>query len=589
MKRFLSLLVALALVLSLAPAAFAEEATPVELSEAEATVTNEGTGSYIWYFNGSRILNVFGSGEFSVIYNGVTTASEYEMVSMTIEGSFWMPAQFQIVGDGEFYMYIAEPAGSMGNPEHLTDGENVATIAEGSQGYFYTWIASNNGTLSLSISADAGWTYAVDNVTAGTYGDIQWSDSDPVVDSWTVEVTSGDELQIMVNTYDPANMWTAPAGEIVLTASFAPAGPAVYENVHTPVAGVSVPANLEKVDITKAHTAVMGADGYLHLDAADGPVLYAKMVNECVDLTTIGGAFSLVAYIGGVKTDIKEAMVAYSKALDANGYYPLTADLQMFLQVYGANQGWYMAGLSPIEGIGSADPSSAWMFCCYTEAVEEDGECKHENLVHMEAVEPGCHMDGNIEHWYCTACETVWQDEALTQITNHKNVVLPATGEGLLVHMDAVEPACHYEGNVEYWVCYTCEQVWTDEALTQKTNIKNVVLPAIGGEVAHLAAIEPGCHDNGNIEHWLCKECGQVWADEALTQLTNRMNVILPATGEGLLVHMDAVEPACHYTGNIEHWICYSCEKVWTDEALTQDQHQERGRSRYRRRGRARC
>ena len=357
-------------------------------------------------------------------------------------------------------------------------------------------------------------------------------------------------------------------------------------------------------------------------------------------------------------------------------------------------------------------------FSKYVEPVEP--ECTHEGVVHMDAVEPGCHYNGNVEYWVCYECESFWTDEALTQVTNSKSVILPATGEGNLVHFDAVEPACHYAGNIEYWVCYDCEQVWQDEALTQLTNIKNVVVPAVGGEVVHVEAVEPTATENGNIEYWYCEDCEQVWQDEALTQLTNRMNVIIPATGEeepelpsievgttatfangydwtaqtnqiyifasedatatiscftgqsagtfgwfhtvileangdgtytvvssdfainngaesvtlgegkvilmahdstsyvdsfnwlkalaagdvvaldtawadvaaksaeavevslGFvveeeqpcthegLVHMDAVEPGCHYDGNIEYWVCYDCETVWQDEALTQ-------------------
>ena len=191
------------------------------------------------------------------------------------------------------------------------------------------------------------------------------------------------------------------------------------------------------------------------------------------------------------------------------------------------------------------------------------------NLVHMDAVAPGCHYDGNIEHWICYTCEQVWQDEALTQLTNIKNVILPATGEGLLVHMDAVAPACHFNGRIEYWICYTCEQVWQDEALTQLTNVKNVIVPALGGDVVHVEAKDPTCYEEGNIEHWYCEECEQVWQDEALTQLTNHMNVKIGAE-HTLLVHIDAVAPGCHFLGNVEYWICYACEGVWTDEALTQ-------------------
>ena len=172
-----------------------------------------------------------------------------------------------------------------------------------------------------------------------------------------------------------------------------------------------------------------------------------------------------------------------------------------------------------------------------------------------------------------------------------KNVVIPATGSDLLVHMDAVEPACHYDGNIEYWVCYECEQVWQDEALTQLTNIKNVVLPATGAEVTHVEAVEATCTTMGNIEYWYCETCMQVWQDENLTQLTNMMNVKLGYGDHSYfypcdpvcqvcyeytnpdathtVVHVEAKESTCSAFGNVEYWYCSDCGAAWLDEAQT--------------------
>ena len=227
----------------------------------------------------------------------------------------------------------------------------------------------------------------------------------------------------------------------------------------------------------------------------------------------------------------------------------------------------------------------AYWTCAECEQVWQDEACTQltnsknvilpatgsENLVHYEAVEAGCHYNGSIEYWYCPDCEGFWTDEACTQVTNSKSVVLPATGEGNVVHMEAVEPGCHFEGNIEYWVCYDCEQVWQDEALTQLTNIKNVVLPATGSEnVEHVEAVEATCYTGGNVEYWHCLDCEGYWTDEACTQLTNAKNVILPVIEHGNKVHFDAVEPACHYNGNVEYWYCPDCEGFWTDEACTE-------------------
>ena len=160
-------------------------------------------------------------------------------------------------------------------------------------------------------------------------------------------------------------------------------------------------------------------------------------------------------------------------------------------------------------------------------AVTEPAGCAHEGLVHMDAVEPACHFNGNIEYWVCYDCEGVWQNAELTQLTNIKNVILPALG-GDVIHVAAVEPGCENEGNIEHWYCESCEQVWQNEALTQLTNHKNVILPATHKNVAHVAAKAPTTEAEGNIEYWYCEDCLIVWADEGQTQVTNFKNVILP-------------------------------------------------------------
>ena len=135
-----------------------------------------------------------------------------------------MPIVFSITNDGEadaeYAIVISYPAGTMDNPEQLVIGENTAVIEAGNtQGYFFTYTAEADGTLTITVSCDAGWTYCINNLTTFVYGDIQWSDSDPVVNPAVIEVSAGDEIQIMVNTYDAADMWNIPAGTIIVTAA----------------------------------------------------------------------------------------------------------------------------------------------------------------------------------------------------------------------------------------------------------------------------------------------------------------------------------------------------------------------------------
>lgn len=66
-----------------------------------------------------------------------------------------------------------------------------------------------------------------------------------------------------------------------------------------------------------------------------------------------------------------------------------------------------------------------------------------------------------------------------------------------ITHAEALEATCSANGNVEYWYCEICGAAWLDEALTQNTNLKAVVLPALDHTYDH-------DYDTD------CNECGAV-------------------------------------------------------------------------------
>ena len=107
--------------------------------------------------------------------------------------------------------------GSYNNPGKLVIGENTVTLEADTQGYNYVWTATEDGTLKFTMDTATNWTYCLNNFDAGIYGDTHWSDDDPVVSTESVKVNAGDEISLMVNTYDNG---LAPAGTIEFTAEF---------------------------------------------------------------------------------------------------------------------------------------------------------------------------------------------------------------------------------------------------------------------------------------------------------------------------------------------------------------------------------
>ncbi len=147
-----------------------------------------------------------------------------------------------------------------------------------------------------------------------------------------------------------------------------------YENVVTPEDFVynGDTSNFDYVETFDdiVDSAVLGDDGYYHLNSADGPVLFVCLNDDIMSLVDANsyGQLTYVEYDedGNVvsKTNYAAAFDAYAACAytdDARySYYPLTVDLMVMFQNVGANNGWYGE-----NGFVGGDLEDAWMFACY--------------------------------------------------------------------------------------------------------------------------------------------------------------------------------------------------------------------------------
>lgn len=148
-------------------------------------------------------------------------------------------------------------------------------------------------------------------------------------------------------------------------------------------------SSLTYVDIVKPHTAVLGADGYYHLDKEDGAILFVNVTNSAPHLPL----YSAVSY-GAIRDYIYDDEGNFVKKVDFNDcitqyndnsdkklkVYPLTYDLIYILQTHGKNKGWYDVSNEQggyIFGTTKVHEESAWMYCVgyfpgYKPTVEEE-------------------------------------------------------------------------------------------------------------------------------------------------------------------------------------------------------------------------
>lgn len=121
------------------------------------------------------------------------------------------------------------------------------------------------------------------------------------------------------------------------------------------------------------------------------------------------------------------------------------------------------------------------------------------------------------------------------------------SGHGELTHHGRSEPNCISEGNTEYWECGLCARYFLDEAGTQETALKNVVLARTGhtpGEAVRENEIPATCTADGSYDEvTYCTVCSEKYSTEHKT---------IPAAG-----HRWSVKYESDKSG---HWhVCEVC------------------------------
>ena len=182
---------------------------------------------------------------------------------------------------------------------------------------------------------------------------------------------------------DKAVLAVERTGEAQKTVSDEPWTP--FVTTHTP-APYTLPAGdgekLTYVDIFKGKTEdyqlVMGSDGFYHLGAADGPLMYINLGKEAPNLSLqimiqgdgLAGGAPMRKYFYDEngefvkKEDYTETVVSYIENADQKYMvYPLTADMEYILKNGGA--GWWTS-TDPNYIFDGCNPELGWLFaCCY--------------------------------------------------------------------------------------------------------------------------------------------------------------------------------------------------------------------------------
>lgn len=98
-------------------------------------------------------------------------------------------------------------------------------------------------------------------------------------------------------------------------------------------------------------------------------------------------------------------------------------------------------------------------------------------------------------------------------------------------HVAAVAAGCEVGGNIEYWVCTECGTYYSDEACTESIAPESVTVLATGHSLKHIAKKSASAFSKGNVEYWKCDKCGTCFGDANGINVINQSDTVIPATG----------------------------------------------------------
>ena len=398
MKRALSLILVMVMVLSMVPAVYGETAEPIIIaSGTDVALTATEAITHTWTAESNGVLTVT-MGATTPGYRYTITDSAGETVGLPKATKLETTITYNLVG-GETYTFTAtgwnnstydvaastltytlsfvaaaDDGGEVEKVEYdvsdtaLVLGDNTLTLLETAVTTIYVYEPSETGVYTFT---------APEGAILGYWGAGSWFLTNPNSTTNTYEWTCtgvGQSAYIGVSGVDGSfNLNVAKTGD--------------YTVVETPIVVYENKATLETftlpegsklgsyIDVTAEtkHTAVLGDDGYYHFNSADGDVILVDMNYQDIILSNalLSDRPVMYAYTtdengNDVKYDIGAAIKEYEAVMDENGYYPLTEDLILFYDTYAVGAGTYTFYVTT-----SYNEENVWMYCMRTVTMPE--------------------------------------------------------------------------------------------------------------------------------------------------------------------------------------------------------------------------
>lgn len=146
--------------------------------------------------------------------------------------------------------------------------------------------------------------------------------------------------------------------------------------------------------------------------------------------------------------------------------------------------------------------------------------------IKMQANDPSCSVEGNVEYYFCWSCSGYFTDaEATNQITPEQTRIPTIAHSGEKV--EQVDATCDKTGTKAHWSCTVCSQKFLEEACTQAVSDNLLTIATIEHELSFYAGYPINGKEDGMKDYWQCSACEQYFLEEAATEAVEMEDIIL--------------------------------------------------------------
>ena len=188
------------------------------------------------------------------------------------------------------------------------------------------------------------------------------------------------------------------------------------------------------------------------------------------------------------------------------------------------------------------------------------------NMICHPYEEGNCFADGNEEYYECADCGKFFADQEGTKEIAEGSWVIEGTHVNLKL-IPYQEATCGSEGNVEYYICMDCGRCFADSQAQQELFDGEWIIPAKSSHSpVFVEGVSADCFNYGNISYYFCEICGNYFSDvDCQNRIEYQDTVIQPLNHVNKYYH-ERQDATCYEDGNVAYYECPDCGLFFDEE-----------------------